>query len=64
MVTAKVISDQFHIPRSTLYRLVDEGKVPVHDVTADYHQRRQIRFKVSEVQTALDRIKAQRKPAP
>lgn len=60
MVTAKVITDRFHIPRATLYRLVDQGKVPAHDVTADYHQRRQIRFKESEVQAALEQIKRDR----
>lgn len=61
LVTAKVITDQFHIPRSTLYRLVEDGKVRARDVTADYHSRRQYRFLVSEVEEDLARIREQRK---
>lgn len=57
MVTAKVISDQFHIPRSTLYRLVEDGRIPAEDVTEVWHKRRQFRFRVSEVQQALDEMK-------
>lgn len=57
MVTAKVITDQFHIPRSTLYRLVDDGRIPAHDVTQPWHGRRQLRFRVSEVQAAIDAMK-------
>ena len=57
MVPAKVITDQFHIPRSTLYRLVEQGKVRAVDVTEDFHTRRQFRFRVSEVKDDLDRIK-------
>jgi hypothetical protein len=64
LVTAKVIAGEFGIPRSTLYRLVDDGKVRAHDVTADYHQRRQFRFLVSEVRADLDKIKEQRTPPP
>lgn len=61
MVTAKVISDQFHIPRSTLYRLVRQGRIPSHDVTQPWHDRRQLRFKVSEVQAAIE---SKRAPGP
>lgn len=60
MVTAKVITDRFHIPRSTLYRLVKDGRVPAHDVTQPWHDRRQLRFKVSEVRKAIE----DRKPSP
>lgn len=63
MVTAKVITDQFHIPRSTLYRLVDDKKIRAHDVTAAYHSRRQLRFLVSEVKADLDRIRQDRPPS-
>ena len=54
MVTAKVIAEKFDIPRSTLYRLVGEGRVPAHDVTKPWHSRRQFRFRVSEVQRAIE----------
>jgi hypothetical protein len=59
-VSAKVITDRFRIPRSTLYRLVDVGKVRALDVTEDYHSRRRFRFVVSDVQADLERIKAER----
>ena len=61
LVTAKVIAAQFHIPRSTLYRLVDQGRIPAEDVTQPWHDRRQLRFKVSDVQRAIDAMKP---PAP
>lgn len=60
LVTAQVITDQFHIPRSTLYRLVKDGKVRAVDVTEDFHTRRQYRFLVSEVTADLERIKRER----
>jgi excisionase family DNA binding protein len=60
MVTAKVISEQFAIPRSTLYRLVDEGRIPAEDVTKPWHRRRQLRFKASDVRKAIE----DRKPSP
>lgn len=53
MVTAKVITERFAIPRSTLYRYVKEHRIPVHDVTKPWHRQRQLRFKESEVRTAL-----------
>lgn len=54
MVTAKVIAEEFAIPRSTLYRLVDEGRIPAHDVTKPWHKRRQFQFRVSEVRRAIE----------
>jgi excisionase family DNA binding protein len=54
LVTAKVIADEFGIPRSTLYRLVADGRVPAHDVTKPWHDRRQLRFRVSEVRKAIE----------
>lgn len=62
MVTAKVIAAEFDIPRSTLYRMVDEGRIPAHDVTKPWHKRRQLQFKVSEVRQAIEERK--QPPAP
>lgn len=64
LVTAKVITDQFHIPRSTLYRLVKDGKVRAVDVTRDFHSRRQFRFRLSDVRADLDAIKLGHGTAP
>jgi predicted DNA-binding transcriptional regulator AlpA len=57
LVTAKIVTAELGIPRSTLYRLVEQGKVPAEDVTQDWHSKRQYRFRVSEVRAALDKIK-------
>lgn len=64
MVTAKVIADEFGIPRSTLYRLVDDGRIPAHDVTKPWHDRRQLRFYVSEVREAIEGRNRPTPPAP
>lgn len=61
LVTAQVVSRELGIPRSTLYRLVEAGKVPAVDVTKDWHERRQYRFRLSEVRTALADIRDHRK---
>lgn len=63
MVTARVIAEQFDIPRSTLYRLVDEGRIPADDVTKPWHKRRQFRFKVSEVRRAIEEQRKTARPA-
>lgn len=63
MVTAKVIADEFGIPRSTLYRLVDAGRIPAVDVTKPWHDRRQLRFSVSDVRKAIEDRK-QQPPTP
>lgn len=60
MVTAKVIADEFGIPRSTLYRLVKDGRIPAHDVTQPWHDRKQFRFRMSEVKAAVEA----RRPRP
>jgi predicted DNA-binding transcriptional regulator AlpA len=62
MVTAKVIAEKFAMPRSTLYRFVDEGRIPADDVTKPWHRRRQLRFRVSEVQRAIDAMKRPASP--
>lgn len=64
MVTAKSVTEELGIPRSTLYRLVEEGKVPAEDVTKDWHTRRQYRFRVSEVRAALEAIRRNRPSQP
>jgi excisionase family DNA binding protein len=63
LVTAKAVVDELGIPRSTLYRLVKDGKIHAEDVTQDWHSRRQYRFRVSEVRAALEAIRRNR-PSP
>jgi hypothetical protein len=55
MVTSTVITRELGIPAYALHRLVKRGVVPVHDVTPKGwpHQRRVLRFKLSEVRAAL-----------
>ena len=59
MVTAGRIAEEFDIPRSTLYRLVNEGRIPAHEVTKAWHKRRQFAFNVSEVRQAIEESKRQ-----
>jgi predicted DNA-binding transcriptional regulator AlpA len=53
LVTAKVIADAFDMPRTTLYRLVKEGRVPAYDITRSWHINRRYGFRLSEVRQAL-----------
>jgi hypothetical protein len=53
LVSAKAVVDALAIPRFALYRLAYEGRIPMHDITRGWHNRRQIRFRISEVRTAL-----------
>jgi predicted site-specific integrase-resolvase len=60
LVTAKIVVETLGIPRATLYRLVEHGKVRAIDVTQDWHEVRQYRFSLDDVRADLARIKAQR----
>ena len=62
-VTAQTVTKELGIPRQALYRLVDAGRVPVHELPPEFwhsQNRRRLRFKVSEVRAALDRMQAER----
>ena len=58
MVSAQVVVRELGIPRSTLYRLVDEQKIPAHSVRKPWHQRDRLMFSVAEVKAALERLSA------
>ena len=53
LVTAGQIIKLYKIPRTTLYRMVEEGRLPVHNVTKAFHRRRQYRFDPAEVARVL-----------
>lgn len=55
LVASKQVEAELGIPAYALHRLVKRGVVPVHDVTPKGwpHQRRVLRFKLSEVRAAL-----------
>jgi predicted DNA-binding transcriptional regulator AlpA len=59
LVTASVVSRHFGIPVSTLYYLANSGQVPYHELPPKpWVKRRQLRFKLSEVRAALDKLEA------
>lgn len=63
MVTAQEVRKELGIPRYTLYRLIDEGKIPYHELAPElWHKadRRRLRFRVSEVRAALERLRGER----
>jgi hypothetical protein len=50
------------IPRTSFYRAVNDGRIPVHEETRKPWQKRAVkRFKLSEVRRALD---MERRPSP
>lgn len=64
MVTAQEVRKELGIPRYTLYRLIDEGKIPYHELAPElWHKadRRRLRFRVSEVRAALEGMRGARK---
>lgn len=57
LVEAAIIITQFNIPKSTLYRLVDQGKVRARRLPrAEYHQRRRFLFSPDEVAADLAKL--------
>ena len=62
MVGAAAVVRELGIPRSTLYRLVNDKVVPVHEEQKPWHKAPRLRFRLSEVRDALDQM--QRRPAP
>lgn len=59
-VSGTVISEEFDIPRTLLYRLVRDGRIPAQDVTKPYHNRRKYRFRREDVAKALAEHEATR----
>lgn len=53
MVGASEVIRKTGIPRTTLYRLVDEKKIPVHEDRKPWQKRTRLRFRLSEVRAAL-----------
>lgn len=56
MVGATAVIQQLGIPRSTLYHLVKLGKIPTYDVRKPWHTQQRIKFKMSEVEAALEQL--------
>lgn len=54
MVGATEVIRELGIPRSTLYRLVKEQRIPVHEERKPWQKSPRVRFLISEVRTALD----------
>lgn len=53
LVTSGEVVREFGIARTTLQRLIDDGRVPAYDVSHTWNKRKQWRFKLSEVRAAL-----------
>lgn len=55
MVGASEAIRQLNIPRTSFYRAVEDGKIPVHEEVKPWGRRRVTkRFKLSEIRTALN----------
>jgi excisionase family DNA binding protein len=55
-VSAKEICKRFDIPRVTLYRLVERGIIPAHELPRrSFDTKRRLRFDPAEVEAALQR---------
>lgn len=53
MVGASQVIRETGIPRTTLYRLVNEKKIPVHEERRPWEKRTRKVFRLSEVRAAL-----------
>lgn len=54
LVKAAEASKALDVPVHVLYRLVARKKIPYVDVTQKWHERKQYRFNVDAVRTALE----------
>jgi excisionase family DNA binding protein len=61
LVTVDTVVRETKIPRATVYKMVEEKRIPFVDVTQPWHRRRQLRFRLSEVQAALRDMGEQRR---
>lgn len=62
MVGATDVIRETGIPRTTLYRLVDEKKIPAHQERKPWQRQARLRFRMSEVRAAL--AKMEQPPTP
>lgn len=56
MVGASYVIRETGIPRTTLYRLIEAKKIPVHVERKPWQRRAVKRFRMSEVRKALDEM--------
>lgn len=64
MVGASEAIRKLGIPRTSFYRAVQDGRIPVHEVERKPWQKRAVqRFLLSEIRDALD-MPAPDRPAP
>lgn len=56
MVGATDVIRETGIPRTTLYRLVDEKKIPAHQERKPWQRQARLRFRMSEVRAALAKM--------
>jgi predicted DNA-binding transcriptional regulator AlpA len=54
MVGASQVIRETGIPRTTLYRLIEARRIPVHEERKPWQKRPVKRFLLSEVRAALD----------
>lgn len=62
MVGATEVIRETGIPRTTLYRLVEDRKIPAHRERKPWQSRGSLRFKLSEVREALERLQNEGSP--
>lgn len=61
MVGASEVIRKTGIPRTTFYRAVEEGRIPVHEIKQPWNRRAVVkRFLLSEVRAAMEK----QPPAP
>jgi predicted DNA-binding transcriptional regulator AlpA len=63
MVGATEVIRETGIPRTTLYRLVEEKKIPAHPERKPWQRQGRLRFRMSEVRAALERMQDDTPPA-
>lgn len=54
MVGASEAIRELGIPRTSFYRLVEDGRIPVHEERKPWQKRTVRRFYLSEIRKALD----------
>ena len=54
MVGASEAIRELGIPRTSFYRLIEDGRIPVHEERKPWQKRTVRRFYLSEIRKALD----------
>lgn len=54
MVGASQAIRELGIPRTSFYRAVEDGRIPVHEEKKPWQKRPVMRFRLSEIRTALE----------